>query len=190
MTWVDHRGRQPATNARAMKANLINGLAIGIAVVLSACVYDEPSSRRVYYPPPEPRVYQSPPDAGVYQAPSGPGAYQTRSDWDVSASFEVQGEADFYEPLAPYGAWVEIESYGRCWRPASTHVSLGWNPFSNGHWVWTHCGWYWVSDEPWAWACYHYGSWGYDSSYGWGWVPGTEWAPAWGTWRERNDYIG
>jgi hypothetical protein len=51
-------------------------------------------------------------------------------------------------------------------------------------------GWYWVSEEPWAWACYHYGSWQFDPYYGWVWIPGTEWAPAWVTWRESNDYIG
>ena len=23
----------------------------------------------------------------------------------------------FYDTLAPYGTWVEVEGYGRCWRP-------------------------------------------------------------------------
>jgi hypothetical protein len=30
----------------------------------------------------------------------------------------------------------------------------------------------------------------YDSSYGWLWTPGTQWAPAWVSWREGGDYIG
>src|SRR5258708_24450962 len=41
-----------------------------------------------------------------------------------------------------------------------------------------------------SWACYHYGSWLYDPAYGWVWIPGTEWAPAWVVWREAPDYIG
>jgi hypothetical protein len=69
-------------------------------------------------------------------------------------------------------------------------VEAGWRPYTVGHWEWTDAGWYWVSDEPWAWACYHYGSWVYDPNYGWVWIPGTEWAPAWVTWRESDDYVG
>src|SRR5882724_492515 len=104
-----------------------------------------------------------------------------------SAGIEIQGPADFYQPLSGYGSWVEVSSYGRCWHP---QVAVGWRPYSAGHWEWTDVGWYWVSDEPWSWACYHYGSWVYDSRYGWVWVPGTEWAPAWVAWRESDDYIG
>jgi hypothetical protein len=105
-----------------------------------------------------------------------------------SAGIEIRSGADFYDPLTPYGSWVEVGSHGRCWRP--THVETGWRPYSVGHWEWTDAGWYWVSDEPFAWACYHYGGWVFDQSYGWVWVPGTEWAPAWVTWREGGDYIG
>jgi len=39
-------------------------------------------------------------------------------------------------------------------------------------------------------ATYHYGRWVYDSYYGWLWTPGTQWAPAWVSWREGGDYIG
>src|ERR1041385_6427845 len=104
-----------------------------------------------------------------------------------SATIEIQGTADFYQPLSAYGAWVNVGSYGRCWHP---QVEVGWRPYATGHWELTDVGWYWVSDEPWSWACYHYGSWVYDSYYGWVWIPGTEWAPAWVTWRESDDYIG
>jgi uncharacterized protein DUF6600 len=105
-----------------------------------------------------------------------------------SAGIEIRAGADFYEPLSPYGSWVTIGSHGRCWHP--TGVETGWRPYCIGHWEWTDCGWYWVSDEPWAWACYHYGGWVDDPRAGWVWVPGTEWAPAWVTWREGGDYIG
>src|SRR5947207_680047 len=98
-----------------------------------------------------------------------------------SAGIQINSPGDFYEPLSPYGEWVNFSTYGRCWRP--TQVDADWRPYSNGHWEWTDAGWYWQSDEPWAWACYHYGSWANDPSYGWVWIPATDWAPSWVTWR-------
>jgi hypothetical protein len=105
-----------------------------------------------------------------------------------SAGIEINSANDFYEPLTPYGEWVSVGSYGRCWHPQD--VDVGWRPYCAGHWEWTDCGWYWVSEEPWSWATYHYGSWVDDPRYGWCWLPGTEWAPSWVTWREAPDYIG
>jgi hypothetical protein len=104
-----------------------------------------------------------------------------------SAGLQINAASDFYDPLTPYGAWVQVGSYGRCWHP-TVSVGAGWRPYATGHWQWTDCGWYWVSDEPWAWACYHYGYWVMDPNYGWVWAPGTEWAPAWVAWRESPDY--
>lgn len=116
------------------------------------------------------------------------GVINTRADLEVSASFSIHAEADFHAPLTAHGAWIEVGSYGRCWRPAS--VAVEWRPYSYGHWVWTDCGWYWESDEPWAWACYHYGYWAYDPVHAWIWIPGVEWAPAWVSWRVGGGYIG
>jgi hypothetical protein len=48
----------------------------------------------------------------------------------------------------------------------------------------------WFSDEPWAWAAYHYGRWTYNPYYGWVWIPGYEWAPAWVSWRTGGGYYG
>jgi Family of unknown function (DUF6600) len=115
-------------------------------------------------------------------------AVNARADFEVSASVSIHATSDFYTPLSACGTWVEVGSYGRCWRP--TGVAASWRPYCNGHWEWTDCGWYWVSDEPWAWACYHYGYWVYDPDYGWIWVPGVDWAPAWVCWRIGGDYIG
>lgn len=112
----------------------------------------------------------------------------TRGAVSFSAGLNIGSTADFYDPLSSYGSWVSVGSYGRCWHPSE--VARDWRPYTVGHWEWTDVGWYWVSDEPWAWACYHYGSWVFDPSYGWIWVPGTEWAPAWVNWRESDDYIG
>ncbi|HSH94453.1 MAG TPA: DUF6600 domain-containing protein [Roseimicrobium sp.] len=116
------------------------------------------------------------------------GVYRASADLEVSASVNISATAEFHAPLTPHGVWVEFGSYGRCWRPSG--VAVGWRPYVYGHWVWTDCGWYWASDEPWAWACYHYGSWVYDSGQGWMWVPGVEWAPAWVSWRVGGGYCG
>jgi hypothetical protein len=105
-----------------------------------------------------------------------------------NVDIQINSASDFNQPLEPYGAWVDVGSYGRCWRPRD--LAADWQPYTVGHWEWTDAGWYWVSDEPWGWACFHYGSW-YDApQVGWVWIPGTEWAPAWVTWRYSDDYIG
>jgi hypothetical protein len=118
----------------------------------------------------------------------GVAAMTARATFEVSAAVNIHATADFYAPLARSGAWIEVGSYGRCWRPAG--VAVDWRPYCSGHWVWTDCGWYWASDEPWGWACYHYGCWLYDPTYAWVWVPGIEWSPAWVTWRVGGGYIG
>ena len=106
----------------------------------------------------------------------------------VVPTVEIHVESDFYEPLTPHGEWVVIGSYGRCWRPG--HVARDWRPYCNGNWERTDAGWYWVSDEPWAWATYHYGRWDYTDDYGWYWVPQIQWAPAWVSWHSGGGYIG
>jgi hypothetical protein len=105
-----------------------------------------------------------------------------------SVDIEIRADSDFYEPLAPQGEWVTIGSYGRCWRPG--HVARDWRPYCNGNWELTDAGWYWVSDEPWAWATYHYGRWDFADQYGWYWVPQTQWAPAWVSWHQGGGYVG
>jgi hypothetical protein len=100
----------------------------------------------------------------------------------------IRAESDFYEPLSPYGRWEIVGSYGRCWIPGG--VDAGWSPYSNGYWQRTDAGWYWVSDEPWGWATYHYGRWDSSPQYGWFWVPQTQWAPAWVSWRQGGGYVG
>ena len=116
------------------------------------------------------------------------GAISAKATLEIDASVQINARADFEMPLASSGAWVEVGSYGRCWHPSG--VAVEWRPYCEGQWVWTDCGWYWESDEPWAWACYHYGSWVSDPSLGWCWVPGVEWAPAWVEWRVGGGFIG
>lgn len=98
-------------------------------------------------------------------------------------SFDV-----FYSSLEPHGEWIVVDRGIYAWRPFDTFA--GWRPYTVGRWAWTTYGWYWVSDEPWGWATYHYGRWYYDDFYGWLWMPGYEWAPAWVEWRSGGPYVG
>jgi hypothetical protein len=94
----------------------------------------------------------------------------------------------FYSDLSPHGSWLVSTEYGRVWQPAVYH--RGWNPYYDGHWVYTDCGWTWVSDYAWGDVPYHYGTWVDDASIGWAWVPGYTWAPAWVTFRTGPDFVG
>jgi hypothetical protein len=102
---------------------------------------------------------------------------------NASASFSF-----FYSNLSPYGSWVVSSSYGQVWRPSV--YTAGWNPYYDGHWVYTDVGWTWVSDYPWGGVCYHYGTWDFEPALGWVWVPGYVWAPAWVEFRTGPDYVG
>ena len=94
---------------------------------------------------------------------------------------------DFYDGLAPYGDWLYVDGYGYCWQPGAEE---GWRPYTNGSWIYTNAGWTWSSDEEWGWATDHYGRWMLTTEFGWLWVPGYEWAPAWVSWRKSDDYVG
>ena len=97
---------------------------------------------------------------------------------------------DFNATLAPYGQWVEVAGYGRCWRPTTVVYDATWQPYCDrGRWVYTDCGWYWNSDYAWG-VTFHYGRWFNTPNYGWCWWPDTVWAPSWVTWRSCNDYCG
>ena len=95
----------------------------------------------------------------------------------------------FDDALAPYGTWYDTDEYGSVWQPAACQ-DPDWRPYTRGHWVCSDRGWVWVSCEPFGWATYHYGRWALTQSRGWIWVPGTEWAPNWCTWRCNDAYIG
>ena len=107
---------------------------------------------------------------------------ETKAEANFSGGFDV-----FYSSLSPHGEWVSAR-FGQAWRPF--HVGHEWRPYLYGRWVWTDYGWYWVSEEPYGWATYHYGRWYYDDYYGWIWVPGETWGPAWVEWRYSDNYIG
>ncbi len=94
----------------------------------------------------------------------------------------------FYDALDPYGDWIKTDEYGYAFQPRE--VGEDWRPYTDGNWVYTDAGWTWVSEEPFGWATYHYGRWANLEETGWVWVPDTEWAPAWVSWRRSNEYVG
>lgn len=150
-------------------------MAIASLAGLTAC-----TTYVVQPPPPSPVVQTEP---APVPPPPPPPVYEP-----TTVEVVIRDERDFYEPLSPYGHWEYVGSYGRCWVPAG--VDPSWRPYCNGHWESTDAGWYWVSDEPWGWATYHYGRWDFDARVGWFWVPQTMWAPAWVSWHRGAGYVG
>ena len=118
--------------------------------------------------------------------PSYPAAQADDDAYDVAIE-------DFYEALSPHGTWVD-SPYGRAWQPGEQYVGADFFPYaSHGQWVADEDGsWSFQSnyDEQWGWAVYHYGRWDLHDAYGWIWIPGAEWAPAWVEWRHGGGYIG
>ncbi len=108
-------------------------------------------------------------------------AIASRAEDNLSVEF-------FYESLAPYGDWVELDHYGYCWQPRE--VDWDWRPYSDGRWIYTDAGWTWDSEAPYSWAVYHYGRWARVHPIGWVWVPGGEWGPAWVAWRRSSRHVG
>ncbi len=115
-------------------------------------------------------------------------------DWEPEPLPELQEPvADygtFYDDLQPYGSWYETPDYGYVYQPTVVVQDRTWRPYTRGRWVCTNLGWNWVSDEPFGWACFHYGRWALLHGRGWVWVPGDEWAPSWVCWREGGDHVG
>ncbi|MCM2255998.1 MAG: hypothetical protein NDJ94_10040 [Vicinamibacteria bacterium] len=93
----------------------------------------------------------------------------------------------FRDSLAPHGEWIETAADGWRWAP---RVPADWRPYTRGQWLLTDQGWHWDSDEAFGWATFHYGRWLHDARRGWLWTPGTEWAPAWVSWRHGNGFAG
>ncbi len=116
-------------------------------------------------------------------APTAPAPTDTSPQGDGNITFQT-----FYDQLASQGTWIQTDKYGYVFQP--TENDPNWRPYTYGHWVDTDQGMAWVSDEPFGWATYHYGRWANLDGYGWVWVPGYTWAPAWVSWRDGDDDVG
>jgi hypothetical protein len=130
------------------------------------------------------------PELTEVSAPAQPGMASDLPDVTDSAlpPRSVPAVNKFYDDLMPYGGWAWLPRYGWVWRPYAPPA--GWRPYSQGHWAESDYGWTWVSDEPYGWACYHYGRWDLDDTCGWVWTPGLVWGPAWVAWRTCDDFVG
>ncbi|MBO9572429.1 MAG: hypothetical protein J7497_09505 [Chitinophagaceae bacterium] len=94
---------------------------------------------------------------------------------------------DFYAELSPYGRWVSMPRYGQVW----IYNEPDFRPYyTNGRWLDTDLGYSWSSGYSWGWAPFHYGRWEFDPYYGWFWIPGYDYAPAWVVWSQADDYYG
>jgi hypothetical protein len=87
-----------------------------------------------------------------------------------------------------------VPDLGSVWQPDPDVVGPNFTPYAtDGQWVASDDG-VWTfqtkDDSQWAWAAYHYGRWTLNDDYGWVWVPGTQWAPAWVEWRFGGGYVG
>jgi hypothetical protein len=109
---------------------------------------------------------------------------------------QFEGEGDvrstdvFYNALRPYGRWMPTEEFGAVWQPEEARCSPGWRPYCDGgRWVQTPRGPSWCSTYVWGWAPFHYGRWILHGRWGWIWVPGVRWAPAWVLWRDCPGYV-
>ncbi|HUR83264.1 MAG TPA: DUF6600 domain-containing protein [Thermoanaerobaculia bacterium] len=91
------------------------------------------------------------------------------------------------DDLDDHGRWVFVTGIGWSWRP---YVAVGWRPYYNGYWYSRNNCMTWVSYDPWGWGPYHYGRWAYDPGYGWIWVPGYGYSPAWVYWTFGSGFVG
>jgi hypothetical protein len=138
------------------------------------------------YPPDAPEI--SPP---VSDSAPLPGYASDTYATPVEPEPPATDSSDYYDSLAPYGNWVDVSGVGRCWQPTVAIVNHGWRPYFNcGRWVYTDCGWYWMSDYSWGWAPFHYGRWFQHAGLGWCWRPDRVWGPSWVCWRQSGDYCG
>lgn len=114
-----------------------------------------------------------------------------RSGYAVASPSVGVSVGQFDPYLDPYGAWLTLPGHGRVWQPASQYVGSDFYPYgSGGQWVYTNAGWVFDSEYPFGWAVFHYGRWTRHRSYGWLWIPGSQWGPSWVSWRFGGPFVG
>src|SRR6185369_1913461 len=118
-------------------------------------------------------------------------AQSTEAEVNLDAETDPSALADFDQPLAPYGEWIDDPNSGTVWVPREDVVGADFAPYeTSGHWALTGDDqWIWVSDYEWGWAPFHYGRWTWIEGRGWAWIPGRVYSPAWVVWR-TGEYDG
>ena len=106
-----------------------------------------------------------------------------------SGSQYVPPEVRYYaDTLDGHGEWVRVVDVGWCWRPILSVA--GWRPYWRGHWGAYRGGMTWVSYDPFGYLTHHHGRWGWSSTYGWYWIPGVYYGPAWVAWNMVDSFFG
>jgi hypothetical protein len=137
-------------------------------------------------------------DQGVYDLASNRSAADDFERWflrrsnhnrNASSRYLDRSLAYYDDELSSNGSWHFVAGYNSwAWQP---RVAVGWRPYYNGSWVYGPSGCLvWASYEPWGWVPYHYGRWAYEPLYGWVWLPGLSYAPAWVYWMYGPSYVG
>ncbi|HEV2394446.1 MAG TPA: DUF6600 domain-containing protein [Verrucomicrobiae bacterium] len=156
------------------------------------------SYNQTLYPPSAPPPASPPPADNeavapqqVAPVPEAPAPVAVPVSAPVYVSSPPPDVTYFYNDLAPYGTWVDLDGVGWCWQPRAVRINAGWRPYcDSGHWDYTDAGWYWQSDYSWGWAPFHYGRWYMHPGCGWVWSPDRVWGPAWVVWRSEGDACG
>lgn len=163
--------------------------------LITACVRNDPD---LYATFPEPTEVAGPPGGAMDRewrsgSSDDTTALYGESSTDPNADAYMTGtctDGEIDATLGEYGEWIEIEGYGRVWRPYTTAVGVDFTPYETcGSWVWTEWGWTFACEWDWGWLPFHYGRWGWFDDY-WAWVPGYEWSPGWVEWRGGGGYVG
>jgi len=146
------------------------------------------------YPAPAPVPAPTTPAPPAYPAPAPVPNVPLPPDAYVPPVAPPGSEINLYyfqSQLMPYGNWYDVPPYGPVWRPNDAVAMPGWRPYFNqGYWQYTDAGWFWHSEAPYGDIVFHYGRWLRDFRYGWVWVPGYDWAPAWVAWRNAEGFAG
>jgi len=107
----------------------------------------------------------------------------------ASAQYVPAEIRHYVTELDSNGTWYYDTSLATyVWHP--NIVDTSWEPYSNGYWAWSPYGMTWTSYYNWGFAPFHYGAWDFSLSFGWVWVPGRYYSPAWVSWNCWDNYIG
>ena len=116
-------------------------------------------------------------------------AYERRPRSGSVSSAYVDGSISSYAgDLDDHGEWRyhdELDTH--VWVPV---VTTSWRPYYHGYWVPRHGRLTWVSYDPFGWVTHHYGRWGWSIGFGWHWIPGYRYSPAWVAWSSFDTYLG
>jgi len=182
----------------SMRVPTMIGFSVLALLATASCYREYEPAAPVYQP--QPTVVYGPPGGGMDPvdgayggAAGGYSEEMVEPSSDPQAPGYVMGtvtDAEIDTTLQPYGEWVEVEGYGRVWRPYTTVVGVDFTPYETcGSWVWTDYGWTFTCDWDWGWLPFHYGQWAFVDT-GWYWVPDYTWSPAWVDWRYGSGYVG